>query len=91
VPGPRDWQDRYYDGEADDIFAAFADEGTPEDSLYPLDADDDAWYDGLIPTVTVVDEETWAWLQSMLAEEPRIITGLYRLVNPEEGDGSELE
>lgn len=33
MPGPRDWQDRYYDGEADDIFENFADEGTPEDQL----------------------------------------------------------
>lgn len=65
----KDWQDAYYDG--DDLFAA-------DETLYPLDEEDPRWYDGLIPTVTIVDEETWDWLIRLLDD-------------PEEGDGSELE
>lgn len=63
------WQDSYYDG--DDLIA-------PEVVVWTFDDDDVEWYSSLIPTETVVDEETWEWLQRMLDD-------------PEEGDESELE
>lgn len=60
MPGPRDEYDAYYDG--DDLEAA-------DEHLFPIDDDDEDWYSDLIPTVTIVDDETWEWLTALLDEE----------------------
>lgn len=56
----RDWQDAYYDG--DDLGAA-------DEHLFPIDDEDEDWYSDLVPTVTIVDDETWEWLLAYLDEE----------------------